>query len=378
MIAPGQAPPGAAERLRIVPRAEASAPAPRRGDARADADPAAKIEARALSKGFAEVSAVAAVSLAVRNGEFLVLLGPSGSGKSTLLRMIAGLETPSSGDVLIDGAVVTDLAPRSRNVAMVFQSYALYPHLTVFENIAFPLRARGVRGRALERRVLDASAAFGLEPLLRRKPRQLSGGERQRVALVRAIVREPTVLLLDEPLSNLDAQLRATAREELREFQRRVGTTAIYVTHDQVEAMALGDRIAVLDRGALRQVGSPHEIYEDPADTFVATFIGSPPMNLVRTAGALLGVRPEHLLPRTHFAAAEPITALPVRVGRVEYLGADRLAYGTLDDPWPHDPVVVRWPSTIAAALRAGERQQLFARDTDLKRFDPGTGRRAQ
>ena len=340
--------------------------------------PIAKIEARALTKTFDGASAVADVSLAVPEREFLVLLGPSGSGKSTLLRMIAGLEAPTAGEVLIDGAVVTDLPARSRNVAMVFQSYALYPHLTVFDNIAFPLRAHGVPGHAVKQRVLGSAATFGLRGLLRRKPRQLSGGERQRVALVRAIVREPAVLLLDEPLSNLDAQLRATAREELREFQRRVGTTAIYVTHDQVEAMALGDRIAVLDRGRVRQVGTPHEIYEHPADTFVATFIGSPPMNLIRAEGAVFGVRPEHLLPRENFGEVERIVAMPLRVERVEYLGADRLAYATLDDPWPRNKLVVRWPSTIAAPLRAGERQRLFARLADLRRFDPETGERAE
>ncbi len=225
-----------------------------------------------------------------------MLVGPSGCGKTTLMRMIAGLEEPSSGAVLIGGRDVTALPPRTRNIAMVFQSYALYPHLSVYRNIAFPLRARGADRRTIGERVRWAAAMFGIERLLARKPRQLSGGERQRVALARAVVREPLAFLLDEPLSNLDAKLRTLARDELKQFQRRIGTTTIYVTHDQIEAMGLGDRIAVLNQGRVRQIGTPQEIYRDPADTFVATFMGSPPMNLTEQDGVLLGFRPESLV----------------------------------------------------------------------------------
>ena len=196
-------------------------------------------------------------NLATKEGEFLVLLGPSGCGKTTLMRMIAGLEKPTAGDILMGGQIVTHLPPRARKIAMVFQSYALYPHLTVFKNIAFPLKAQGVPKAARQQKVEWAAAMFGIERLLQRKPRQLSGGERQRVALARALVREPDVFLLDEPLSNLDAKLRTSARDELQQLQRRIGTTTLYVTHDQVEAMGLGDRIAVMNVGKVHQMGAP-------------------------------------------------------------------------------------------------------------------------
>src|SRR5215467_4355782 len=239
----------------------------------------AVVETRQLTKVFKEgqLGAVNDVNLVTNEGEFLVILGPSGSGKTTLLRMIAGLETPTSGEILIGGQGVNALTPRERRIAMVFQSYALYPHLSVYKNIAFPLKAQKVPKAEHRRKVEWAAGLLGIGKLLDRKPRELSGGERQRVALARAIVREPAVFLLDEPLSNLDAKLRASARGELEGFHKRIGTTTIYVTHDQVEAMAMGDRIVVLDKGLVRQVGSPREVYDDPADTFVATFLGSPP-----------------------------------------------------------------------------------------------------
>src|SRR2546427_5374752 len=235
----------------------------------------AVVETRDLTKVFKEggLGAVNSVNLETREGEFLVFLGPSGSGKTTLLRMIAGLEAPTSGDILIGGRVVNDLSPRERRIAMVFQSYALYPHLSVYKNIAFPLKAQKVRKELHKGKVEWAAALLGIGALLERKPRELSGGERQRVALARAIVREPAVFLLDEPLSNLDAKLRASAREELERFHRRVGTTTIYVTHDQVEAMAMGDRVMVLNKGVVRQLGTPTDVYDNPADTFVATFL---------------------------------------------------------------------------------------------------------
>src|SRR5438477_3033891 len=250
------------------------------------------VETKQIRKVFADHTAVDGVDLATREGEFLVLLGPSGCGKTTLLRMIAGLEKQTSGDVVIGGQVVTHLPPRARKIAMVFQSYALYPHLTVFKNIAFPLKAQGVPKATRQQKVEWAAAMFGIERLLQRKPRQLSGGERQRVALARALVREPDVFLLDEPLSNLDAKLRTSARDELQQFQRRIGTTTIYVTHDQVEAMGLGDRIAVMQGGRVRQLGTPVEVYAEPADTFVASFLGSPPMNIVEAPDCLVGFRP--------------------------------------------------------------------------------------
>src|SRR5256886_9821974 len=223
-----------------------------------------------------------------------LLLGPSGCGKTTLLRMIAGLERPTSGEIFIGGErVAADVPPRARGIAMVFQSYALYPHRTVAQNIAFPLEASGMPRPQIAEKVRWAAEMFGIARYLERYPRQLSGGERQRVALCRALVRDPKVFLLDEPLANLDAKLRNTARDELKRVQRRIQRTTVYVTHDQVEAMGLGDRIAVMDHGKLRQIGTPQEVYEDPVDTFVATFVGQPPMNLVEVRDpALSPARP--------------------------------------------------------------------------------------
>jgi multiple sugar transport system ATP-binding protein len=291
----------------------------------------AVVETRKLTKVFkeGELGAVNEVDLETREGEFLVFLGPSGSGKTTLLRMIAGLERPTAGEILIGGKVVNDLTPRERRIAMVFQSYALYPHLSVYKNIAFPLKAQNVARHLHKEKVEWAASLLGIGALLDRKPRELSGGERQRVALARAIVREPSVFLLDEPLSNLDAKLRLSAREELERFHRRVGTTTIYVTHDQVEAMAMGDRIMVLNKGVVRQLGTPKDVYDDPADTFVATFLGSPPMNLLEVGDLIIGFRPEH------FRLAEEIkdsakVPFKFRVENVEYLGAEFILSGIL------------------------------------------------
>src|SRR5262245_49781517 len=224
--------------------------------------------------------ALADVSLAVADGEFVVLVGPSGCGKSTLLRIVAGLETPTSGIVRIGGRDATGLAAQERNVAMVFQDYALYPHMTARENLAFPLRMRKVARDARDAQVDRVAETLGLTALLDRLPKQLSGGQRQRVAMGRALVREPAVFLMDEPLSNLDARLRTQVRAEIKELQRRTRTTTLYVTHDQVEAMTLGDRVAVLNAGVLQQVAPPRELYDWPANPFVAGFIGNPPMNL--------------------------------------------------------------------------------------------------
>jgi multiple sugar transport system ATP-binding protein len=239
----------------------------------------AQVVIQGLNKKFDEVHAVKDVNLDIRDKEFVVLVGPSGCGKTTTLRMVAGLETITSGRILIDDTVVNNLAPMDRDIAMVFQNYALYPHMTVYDNMAFGLKMRKFDKEAIRERVHEAADILGIEQLLRRKPRQLSGGQRQRVALGRAIVRHPRVFLFDEPLSNLDAKLRVQMRVELKKLHERLGTTAIYVTHDQVEAMTLGDRVVVMRDGLVQQVGDPMELYNEPANLFVAGFIGSPAMN---------------------------------------------------------------------------------------------------
>jgi len=297
----------------------------------------------------AERLAVDALELEVADGEFLVLVGPSGCGKSTSLRMLAGLEDVSDGRVLIGGRDVTDLAPKDRDIAMVFQNYALYPHMTVGENMGFALKIAGVAKPEIATRVREAAKVLDLEPYLDRKPKALSGGQRQRVAMGRAIVRSPQVFLMDEPLSNLDAKLRVQTRTQIASLQRRLAVTTVYVTHDQVEAMTMGDRVAVLKDGHLMQVGSPRELYDRPANAFVAGFIGSPAMNLftlpvadggvrfgdtvvpvertvlgqAQATEVVLGVRPEDL---AVVDAGTP--GLEVVVDVVEELGADAYVYG--------------------------------------------------
>jgi multiple sugar transport system ATP-binding protein len=331
------------------------------------------IEARRLTKRFGDhAPAVDGVDLASADGEFLVLLGPSGCGKTTLLRMIGGLEPPTSGDVLIAGHNVTHLPPRARKIAMVFQSYALYPHMTVEQNIAFPLKAQSVPKEEQRRKIDWAAGILGIDMLLKRKPRQLSGGQRQRVALARALVRDPNVFLLDEPLSNLDAQRRASARDELQQFQRSVGTTTIYVTHDQVEAMGMGDRIAVMDSGHIRQLGTPREIYDEPADTFVATFLGSPPMNLVERDGVLVGFRPEHFVPAGDASAPGNAITFPFHVHREEYLGSEHLYYGEIGE----SKAVARFPTTVAVNADPGGTYDFAVAAEHVKRFDARTGLR--
>ncbi len=243
---------------------------------------ARRLSIRGLNKWFGSNHVVKDLSLAVEPSEFLVLLGPSGCGKTTALRIIAGLEEADSGQVLLGDTDVTNELPKYRDIAMVFQSYALYPHKTVAENIGFPLKVRGLKPEARAAAVRDAAAQVHMEDLLERYPRQLSGGQRQRVALARAIVRRPSAFLMDEPLSNLDAKLRGYMRAELKHMQHELGVTTVYVTHDQVEAMTLAHRVAILDEGALQQIGSPREVYDDPANLFVAGFMGSPPMNFIR------------------------------------------------------------------------------------------------
>jgi len=310
----------------------------------------AAVELRNLEKAFADgTRAIRDLTLEVADGELLVLLGPSGCGKSTLLRLLAGLEAPDGGEIRIGGRPVNALGPRERNVAMVFQNYALYPHMSVRGNLEFPLRMRGMGRAAIAERVERTARSLGLEPLLERRPRALSGGQRQRVAMGRALVREPEVFLMDEPLSNLDAKLRVEIRAEIAELQRRLATTTLYVTHDQVEAMTLGTRVAVLREGVLQQVGPPQGLYERPANLFVAAFVGSPEMNLFRAAltpdGAALRLGPTSVpiagpVPeaRAAFAGLRPEAFAPaetrpdwpvleVEVAALEALGHERLAY---------------------------------------------------
>ena len=303
-----------------------------------------------------DVVAVDDLNLDIEDGEFMILVGPSGCGKSTSLRMLAGLEDVDEGEITVDGRVVNDVAPRDRDMAMVFQSYALYPHMTVTDNIVFGLTVRGTRKKDAMPHVRDTAGMLGLADLLDRKPRELSGGQRQRVALARAIIRNPKVFLLDEPLSNLDAQLRAETRVQLQELHQRLGATFVYVTHDQVEAMTMGDRIAVMRDGILQQLAPPKELYDNPANVYVAGFIGSLKMNFVPVTiehgvasasgftlptkhplpptSAILGVRPEHFSERIE----EGMSTVPLHVDIVEVLGSDQLLYGRSGD----DSVVAR------------------------------------
>jgi multiple sugar transport system ATP-binding protein len=331
----------------------------------------AAVSTRDIVKKFGDVPAVNGISLTVPDGEFMVLLGPSGCGKTTFLRIVCGLERQTSGDLLIGGDIVNDIPPRARGVAMMFQSYGLYPHFTVRHNIAFPLKTQGVARAEIEHKVTWASQMLGISHLLDRRPRQLSGGERQRVALARALVREPTALLLDEPLSNLDAKLRASARQEIKQFQQRVGVTTIYVTHDQVEAMGMGDRIAVIDHGIVRQVGTPAEIYDDPADRFVATFVGTPPMNIVAKNGGYLGFRPENFLPKAMMEDGN-FAEFSFRVDRSEYLGSERIVYGAIAGFDPKEVITAKLPPAHVADawIRPGEWHPFAVRNSALRSFD--------
>jgi ABC-type sugar transport system ATPase subunit len=270
-----------------------------------------------VGKAFGGVTALAHFSLEVADGELITVLGPSGCGKSTLLRVTAGLEELSSGSIALDGERIDRLPPHARDVAMVFQSYALYPHMTVRGNVEFPLRMRGLARGERHRRVEEVTTLLELSPLLDRRPAELSGGQRQRVALARALVRRPKLFLLDEPLSNVDARLRASVRQYIRDMQRRLGVTTLYVTHDQVEAMTLGDRVVVLDGGRMQQVGAPLDIYERPATTFVAGFVGTPPMNLVEAeyAAGVLAIGDQRLPVTPALSGALPERAGPVVVG---------------------------------------------------------------
>jgi multiple sugar transport system ATP-binding protein len=360
--------------------------------------------------------AVNDVSVDVADGEFMILVGPSGCGKSTLLRMIVGLEDITSGNMLIGDKRVNDLAPRDRNLAMVFQNYALYPHLTVYENIAFPLRLAGAPEAEIDEKVRKASKTLELDEHLQRKPGNLSGGQRQRVAMGRAIVRDADAFLFDEPLSNLDAKLRGQMRTEIARLQKRLGITTVYVTHDQTEAMTLGDRVAVLRRGILEQLATPRELYENPGNLFVAGFIGSPPMNFMpatvegnsvklpfgtvqippekaeKAAGRgllIAGVRPEHFEDASVVGAAKPGSTFRATVDVVEWLGNEAYAYipfeappevqeqlqqleRDLDGESLHTQLVVSLDG--ASQIKADDEAEIWMDASKMHLFDPGTG----
>ncbi len=319
--------------------------------------------------GKTAVPVIHGINVEIKDGEFVVLVGPSGCGKSTLLRMIAGLEEITGGDLLIGDKRVNDLEPAKRNIAMVFQNYALYPHMTNYENMAYGLKLAKVPEDEIKRRVDKAAKILELSHLLERTPRQLSGGQRQRVAMGRAIVRQPQVFLFDEPLSNLDAKLRGQTRLEIQKLHAELGITSIFVTHDQVEAMTLAQRMVVMNGGHVEQFGTPEEVYHTPASTFVASFIGSPPMNLLKNSpsgkpGLILGIRPEHIdLVETGGVA--------FRVETVELLGAERLLYGKVGD----ESVTVRVEEGKSYP-KPGETAQIWARQDRLHWFDAETGKR--
>ncbi|CDM56076.1 MULTISPECIES: ABC transporter ATP-binding protein [Rhizobium] len=344
----------------------------------------AAIEINQVSKIYTgDVHAVKSVNIDIKDGEFIVLVGPSGCGKSTLLRMVAGLEEISKGDVKIGNRVVNRVDPAERDIAMVFQNYALYPHMTVYENLAYGLRNRKTPKAEIDARVAEAARMLQLEAYLERKPRALSGGQRQRVAMGRAIVRKPAAFLFDEPLSNLDAKLRVSMRGEIKRLQRRLGTTSIYVTHDQLEAMTLADRLVVLNGGEIEQIGAPLDVYHTPASTFVASFIGSPAMNLLQGElhGDKLALATNLIDLGGHAPTSGPVTvgiraedlrlarpgehAMTVVVDYVEELGSQRLVHGSLGD---QPLTAVLSPETeLTSELRlavGAERLHFFSHDT--------------
>ncbi|MEO8345875.1 MAG: sn-glycerol-3-phosphate import ATP-binding protein UgpC [Betaproteobacteria bacterium] len=351
----------------------------------------AKVQFRDVRKNYGTQEVIHGVSTDVADGEFIVIVGPSGCGKSTLLRMVAGLETITAGEIVIGDRVVNQLEPKDRDIAMVFQNYALYPHMSVFQNMAYGLKIRGFAKDDILARVNRAAEILELGPLLERKPRELSGGQRQRVAMGRAIVREPAVFLFDEPLSNLDAKLRVQMRFEIQKLHRRLGTTSLYVTHDQVEAMTLAERMVVMNAGRAEQIGTPMEVYQNPATLFVAGFIGSPAMNFLPAKGeggsrfsflaggeitaaiggaeagraVTVGVRPEHLRPGE---ARDAVVSGTVEM--VEQLGADTLLHvghgaGT---------IIARVPHGVHPEL--GETLHLTANPASVYLFDSATGAR--
>ena len=354
---------------------------------------------REVRKRYGELEVIHGVSTEVADGEFVVIVGPSGCGKSTLLRMVAGLEPITSGEIRIGERVVNDLEPKDRDIAMVFQNYALYPHMTVYENMSYGLRIQRFSNAEIEERVQRAAAILELNDLLQRKPRQLSGGQRQRVAMGRAIVRQPKVFLFDEPLSNLDAKLRIAMRVEIRKLQRRLSTTSIYVTHDQLEAMTLADILVVMNGGQVEQIGNPLDIYQKPATTFVASFIGAPPMNLMplrsdelksQLAGdsriseaGILGIRPEDFVITNETVSGG--VALGLTVEAIERVGAETFIYGTRQQEMqgvaatpgelPPGEVIVRIPGAVGPAI--GERIRAVAASDKLHLFTADGRKRA-
>lgn len=362
----------------------------------------AKVMLQHVSKCFGDLVAVKDVNLEIGDGELMVLVGPSGCGKSTILRMIAGLEEVTSGEIWIDDRMVNHVPPKDRDIAMVFQNYALYPHMSVYENIAFGLKLRRVPRHEIRQRVDQAAELLKIADKLKSKPKELSGGQRQRVAVGRAIVREPKVFLFDEPLSNLDAKLRVHMRAELQELHHKLKTTTIYVTHDQVEAMTLGQRVAVLERGVLQQVDTPQRLYDHPANVFVAGFIGSPAMNflnatlveedhglvaegqgfqisippekasqLERQVGQaiIVGVRPEHLQPESQIDDSGSLSRITLRVRVVEPLGSELVIYGDLSS----SPLVAKLDPSVKISV--GEELHLAVNTAQLRLFDRETER---
>jgi sn-glycerol 3-phosphate transport system ATP-binding protein len=330
----------------------------------------AAVSLREVRKSYADMEVIHGVTMDIADGEFIVILGPSGCGKSTLLRMVAGLETITAGEIAIGERVVNQLEPKDRNIAMVFQNYALYPHMSVYDNMSYGLRIKGFSKQEIETRVRRAAEILELAKFLERKPRQLSGGQRQRVAMGRAIVREPAVFLFDEPLSNLDAKLRVQMRAELQSLHRRLRTTSLFVTHDQIEAMTLAQRMIVMNAGRAEQIGKPLEVYARPATTFVASFIGSPPMNLIpqqrNGKPVIFGIRPEHLEP-----CSEKDAMLVIDVDLIEPLGADTLVYGHLGSDGAR--VAARLPTSLEG--RVGKLPLRYD-SAQAHYFDPGTGAR--
>ena len=347
----------------------------------------AEVTVSGVFKRFGSVAALQEIDLTVHDNEFVVLVGPSGSGKSTLLRIVAGLERQSEGSVAIDGRDMAGIAPKDRDVAMVFQSHALYPHMNVFDNLAFNQRIRGVDRKTVDRKVREVAERLEITELLRRRPRQMSGGQRQRVAIGRALVRDPRIFLFDEPLSNLDAELRVRLRTVIKRLHKEMRRTSVYVTHDQVEAMTLADRVVVLRDGRIEQIGDPDTLYERPANEFVAGFIGSPAMNFMQgeardgvvrigeaeaaagsARGAVtIGIRPEDLLPDS----AQDHGRLLARVTLVEPMGADTLVFCVTEKD---QEITVRLPRYTA--VREGETLALSPRAGAVHLFDPETGQR--
>ncbi len=353
----------------------------------------AEVKIAGIKKSFGDVNVLHGIDTTIADGEFMVLLGPSGCGKSTLLRIIAGLEQQTSGDISIGGRLVNEVEPKDRNIAMVFQNYALYPHMSVYDNMAYGLRVRGMSKPDIETRVQKAAKILELGQLLQRKPRQLSGGQRQRVAMGRAIVRDPQVFLFDEPLSNLDAKLRVQMRIEIKRLHQTIKTTSVYVTHDQVEAMTLADRLIVMNAGRAEQVGSPLDVYAKPASVFVAGFIGAPAMNLLpsRISGGkarigdvalplppnlaahegreiMWGVRPEHV---TLTSPGDGASEAPIVVDLVEALGADTLVHGRTGGG---AALTIRLPGS--AVVREGDRMSLSLPADAVHVFDKEKGAR--